>query len=169
MDIVVCRHYNKDYERIRNRFRLLFYFYNHVWLGICINLAGSIHHRLVAFKGRLMNNDTKFYYMGYEHGINDQCNKRASLVVNINSMPNPCKSVYPAKYLEGYAGGYEEAKDKFWYIVTVTDSKANSYYAEGSWVEDKEQATKYTTRAALELAIKRLPGFRAGKCGMRLI
>lgn len=112
-----------------------------------------------------MNND-KFYYMGYEHGINDQCNKRTNLVANINSMPNH-KSVYPSKYLEGYTEGYEGAKDKFWYIVTVVDSKANSYYAEGSWVEDKEQATKYTTRADLELAIKRLPGYRAGKCGMK--
>jgi hypothetical protein len=147
----------------------LLYFYNHVWLGISIDFAGSIHHRLAAdFQGRLMNNDTKFYYMGYEHGINDQCNKRTNLVANINSMPNhPCKRVYPPKYLEGYAAAYEEAKDKFWYIVAVANSKINSYYAEGSWVGDKEQATKYTTRAALELVIKRLPGYRAGKCGMK--
>ena len=115
-----------------------------------------------------MDNDKKFYYMGVEHGINDQCNKRTNLVDNINSMPNhPCKSVYPAKYLEGYAEGYEEAKGKYWYIVMIADSKVNSYYAEGSWVECKDQATKYTTRAGLELVIKRLPGYRAGKCGMR--
>lgn len=112
-----------------------------------------------------MNND-KFYYMGYEHGINDQCNKRTNLAANINSMPNH-KSVYPAKYLEGYAEGYKEAKDKYWYIVAIANSKISSYYVEGSWVEDKEQATKYTTRAALELVIKRIPGYRAGKCGMR--
>jgi hypothetical protein len=115
-----------------------------------------------------MDNDKKLYYMGYEHGINDQCNKRTNLVANIDSMPNhPYKRVYPAKYLEGYGEGYESAKDKFWYIVAVENSKINSYYAEGSWVEDKGQATKYATRAELEIAIKRLPGFRAGKCGMK--
>lgn len=110
----------------------------------------------------------KFYYMGYEHGINDQCNKRTNLVINIEAIPNhPCKRVYPAKYLDGYSSGYEEAKDKSWYIVAVSGSKISSYYAEGAWVEDKELATKYNTRADLELVIKRLPGYRAGKCGMK--
>jgi len=115
-----------------------------------------------------MTNDEKFYYMGYEHGVNDQCNKRTNLVSNINAIPNhPCKKVYPTKYLDGYSKGYEEAKGKVWYIVTVSGSKISSYYAEGSWVEDKEQATKYNTRADLELVIKRLPGYRASKCGMK--
>lgn len=116
-----------------------------------------------------MDNDTKFYYMGIQHGISDQCNKYTSMVDNINLIPNhPCKRVYPAKYLEGYSVGYADAKDKSWYIVNVAGGKISTYYAEGEWVSDKTLATKFPTRAALEKVIKKVPNFRSGKCGMSL-
>lgn len=116
-----------------------------------------------------MDKDQNYYYMGYQHGISDQCNKLTNLVSNIMAIANhPCKKVYPAKYLEGYAKGYEETKGKSWYIISISDLKITGYYADGTWVEDKASATKYPTRAALELAIKRIPTWRSGKCGMRL-
>jgi hypothetical protein len=116
-----------------------------------------------------MKADEKFFYMGVQHGISDQCNKYSNMVTNIMAIKNhPCTRVYPAKYLEGYTKGYEDTKGKSWYIVTVANTKIKSYYADGQWLDTKDNATKFPTRAALELVMKKIPSQRGGKCGMTL-
>ncbi len=115
-----------------------------------------------------MDRDKKLYYMGYEHGISDQCNKKTNLSDNINAIENhPCKKVYPPEYLVGYRAGYEEAKGKHWYITKFNGGRVVAYYNDGQWVDGKDQAKKYNTRAELEAVVKRIPQFKQGSCGMR--
>ena len=116
-----------------------------------------------------MDNDTKFFYMGVQHGISDQCNKYSNMVANIMAMPNqPGTKIYPAKYLEGYSKGYEDTKGKSWYIVRIVGGKIALYYGNGDWTETKDSATKFQTRVELEKAMRKIPNQRSVKCGMTL-
>src|SRR6266446_11009779 len=81
---------------------------------------------------------------GFRHGVYDRDHQNEYMSVDV--------SEFGSAYLEGYKKGFEAAKDKRWYVVSLDGhGKPKHWFVENrlsvmnKWVDTKEDATAFPT------------------------